>query len=211
MRASDGNFYGTTASGGANRCPQIPQAGGNCGTVFRMSQRGATKVIYSFGASPSDGVTPNGSLLQARDGNLYGTTVNGGANSCGSTGERNNCGTVFKVTLGGVATVLHSFGGSLAAGAAPQGALLQGTDGAFYGTTVAGGDGTVFRLAPDGTFTVLHAFAQISRADGDGPSPYLLFGRDASIYGTTGSGGASGGSLDGTVFKLTPTGALTTL
>jgi len=200
IQASDGNFYGTTASGGANHCFQIPQSGGNCGTVFRLTPAGVETVLYSFGTSPSDGVTPSGSLLQGSDGNFYGTTVNGGANACSSSGATNNCGTVFRITPGGVETVLHSFGVSLSDGIAPQGTLIQGSDGAFYGTTVSGGGGqcgqlfgcgTVFRITAAGNLTILYAFATTNgRLDGNGPSPVLIQARDGNFYGTTGHGGA---------------------
>ena len=220
VEASDGSFYGATASGGANHCANIPQTGGNCGTIFKISPAGAVTILHSFGASQSDGVSPNGSLLQGRDGNFYGTTVNGGANSCSLTGATNNCGTVFKITPAGVATVLYSFGASFADGMAPQGGLIQGSDGAFYGTTVSGGGGrcggsfgcgTVFKITSAGQVTILHAFATTSRLDGDGPSPFLVQAKDGNFYGTTGSGGATQGDLEGTVFKLTPAGVKTTL
>jgi uncharacterized repeat protein (TIGR03803 family) len=221
IQASDGNFYGATASGGTNHCVQIPQAGANCGTVFRITPAGVATIVYSFGSSPSDGVTPNGSLLQASDGNFYGTTVNGGANSCSSSGETNNCGTAFRITPAGVATVLHSFGTSLIDGIAPQGHLIQGSDGAFYGTTASGGGGicgnifgcgTVFRMTAAGNTTILYAFATTNfRADGYYPTPFLIQASDGNFYGTTGSGGASQADLAGTVFRLTPSGVKTIL
>ncbi len=227
VQASNGDFYGTTFSGGANHCVQIPQGAGNCGTVFKMTPDGAVTIIYSFGATPSDGVTP-GPLLLASDGNLYGTTVNGGAHSCSTsmTQEPNTCGTVFKITPSGVATVLHSFGTTRADGKFPQGPLIEGRDGAFYGTTAQGGGGscgeifdcgTVFRITPAGEVTILYAFGAISGAginpktDGYGAAPYLIQGRDGNFYGTTYSGGAYFGDLTGTVFKLTPSGVKTIL
>ena len=221
VQANDGNFYGVTASGGANRCVQIPQAGGNCGTVFKITPSGASTILYSFGATAADGVTPSASLMQASDGNLYGTTVNGGANSCTTSNATNNCGTLFRTTLSGETTVLYSFGRSLFDAIAPQGALIQGTDGALYGTTASGGGGscggglfgcgTVFRFTLAGQLSIVHAFALTSREDGYGPSQYLIQARDGNFYGTTGSGGASLSDLNGTIFKLTPAGALTTL
>lgn len=218
VQAGNGDLYGTTASGGTNHCIQIPQSGGNCGTIFKISPNGAVTFVYSFGSSPSDGVTPNGSLLQASDGSFYGTTVNGGANSCSTNGETNNCGTVFKITPTGAVTILHSFGSSQTDGMAPQGPLIQGRDGAFYGTTAAGGGfncgywsgcGTVFRMTPAGQTTTLFAFT--SRSDGYGPSPFMIQARDGNFYGTTRSGGAVPADLNGTVFKLTPSGLKTIL
>ena len=221
VQADDGNFYGVTASGGANHCVQIPQDGSNCGTVFKMSPSGVVTILYSFGSSVSDGVTPNASLVQASDGKLYGTTANGGANSCSTVGETNNCGTLFGITTDGAETVLHSFGTSLTDGIAPLGALIQGSDGGLYGTTASGGGGgfcafafscgTVFKMTLAGEVSIVHAFAESSREDGYGPSQYLAQTADGSIYGITGSGGASLSDLTGTVFKLSSTGVKTTL
>ena len=220
IQATDGNFYGVTASGGANECFQIPQAGGNCGTVFKMTPAGVTTILYSFGTSIADGVTPIASLVQASDGNFYGTTANGGANSCSSSNETNNCGTAFKTTPTGETTILYDFGHSINDSIAPLGALIQAVDGALYGTTVSGGGGncgslfgcgTVFKLTLAGQFSIVHAFSLISREDGYGPSQYLIQDSDGNFYGTTGSGGATLSDLEGTVFKLTPGGVLTTL
>jgi len=133
IQGSDGNFYGTTLAGGANRG----------GTVFKVTPDGVETVLYAFGASSSDGIGPN-SLIQGSDGNFYGTTGGGGANTeNGNLGD----GTIFKVTPGGVETVLYSFGASSSDGVGPVG-LIQGSDGYFYGTTSEGGNGvgTVFRF-----------------------------------------------------------------
>jgi len=219
VQGSDGNFYGTTSNGGANHCANIPGSGGNCGTVFRLTPTGVETVLHSFGGSPSDGVEPLGSLIQGSDGNFYGTTIDGGANSCAS--GTHNCGTVFRITPAGVVTILHSFGTSPADGLAPQGPLIQGSDGAFYGTTPSGGGGTcghqfgcgtVFRITPAGTVTILYAFATINgRSDGYGPSPFLTQAGDGNFYGTTHSGGAVPADSNGTVFRLTPSGVKTIL
>ncbi|MEI9927873.1 MAG: choice-of-anchor tandem repeat GloVer-containing protein [Sphingomonas sp.] len=218
VEAGDGNFYGTTTSGGANHCRNIPQSGGNCGTIFKITPAGVETVLYSFGASPSDGVEPLGSLIQASDGNFYGTTIDGGANNCAS--GTNNCGTVFKITPAAAVTILHSFGTSGADGIAPQGPVTQGSDGALYGTTPSGGGGTcgspygcgtVFRITPAGVETILYAFAPTSQLDGAGPSPFILQARDGGFYGTARSGGAYQCSSCGTAFRLTPSGVLTTL
>jgi len=223
VQVINGDFYGVTASGGENHCVQIPQDGGNCGTVFKVTPNGVATTLYSFGSSPSDGVTPIASLVQASDGNFYGTTINGGANTCSSP---NDCGTVFKITPAGVKTTLHSFGTGYAPGQlpvdgiAPQSALTQGRDGALYGTTASGGTGgcgfvygcgTVFKITLAGELTILHAFAVGSREDGIGPTQYLTQGRDGNFYGMTRSGGAYLADLTGTVFKITPTGVKTTL
>ena len=217
IQASDGNFYGTTASGGANHCDQIPQAGSNCGAVFKATPDGVVTTLYSFGAAPSDGIEPLGALTEGSDGNLYGTTSIGGANTCGSAA--NSCGTVFRISKSGSVTILHSFGGSLSDGIAPEGTLIKGPDGAFYGTTLSGGGGrcgnlfgcgTVFRITTAGAISTLHAFSLVSQDDGAYPNT-LILGRDGNFYGTTVSGGAYECDSCGSVFRLTPAGALTTL
>ena len=104
-------------------------------------------------------------------------------------------------------TTLWTFPGG-SGGASPEGPLVQGNDGNFYGTTVYGGpngSGTVFRITPDGSLTNLHFF---SGNDGAYPSAGLVQGSDGNFYGTTANGGASG---YGTVFRISSNGALTTL
>lgn len=226
VQGSDGDFYGTTSSGGANHCVQIPQAGGNCGTVFKVTAAGVETVLYSFGASASDGVEPTGALVQGNDGNFYGTTVNGGANACSNSGATHNCGTAFRVTPAGVATVLHSFGTGFMPGflptdgIAPQGGMILASDGNFYGTTPSGGQGrcgntfgcgVVYRMTPAGTVTIAYTFSIDNVLNGYGPAPQLIQGRDGNLYGTARSGGQFQCTSCGTVFKLSPSGALTTL
>jgi uncharacterized repeat protein (TIGR03803 family) len=181
IQATDGNFYGTTAGGGSSS-----SCAHNCGTVFKISPGGAFATLHNFDGS--SGSTPFAGLVQAADGNLYGTTNQGGAHSDG---------TVFKITLGGALTTLHSFDGT--DGSNPFGTLLQATDGNFYGTTNAGGangDGTVFEITPAGTLTTLHNF---DGTDGAGAQSGLLQATNGTFYGNTYAGGASG---DGTVFSL---------
>jgi uncharacterized protein (TIGR03437 family) len=130
---------------------------------------------------------PNG-LVQATDGNFYGTT-SGGANGYG---------TVFKITPGGALTTLYSFQDG-ADGADPEAGLIQAADGNFYGTTTgedSASYGTVFKITPDGMLTTLNSF---DGTDGDEPSAGLVQASDGNLYGTTYSGGAKGA---GTVFKL---------
>src|ERR1035441_1113629 len=197
VQASDGNFYGTTAAGGAY----------NQGTVFKITPTGVLTTLHSF--SGPDGGGPEGGLVQASDGNFYGTTYLGGdLSKCNSGG----CGTIFKITPSGTLTTLHSFTG-------PDGArllskLVQATDGNFYGTTSNGGAnnncpnggcGTVFKITPSGTLTTLYNF---SGMDGAEPDAGLVQATDGNFYGTT----YFGGLVDtGTAFRITPTGTLTIL
>jgi len=186
IQGSDGNFYGTTYGGGAN----------GDGSVFKLTPNGSETLLYSFAGGTADGANPYGGLLQGSDGTLYGTTVNGGANGYG---------TVFALTPGGTETLLYSFGASATDGQSPQAALILGSDGNFYGTTLNGGingDGTVFQLTPTGTETVLYSFAG-GTADGANPYAGLLQASDGNFYGTTANGGANG---FGTVFKVTSGG-----
>jgi len=122
LQATDGNFYGTTSSYGAN--------GG--GTVFQITPSGTLTTLYNFCSqfACEDGIIPLGALIQAMDGDLYGTTSGGGTN-------RENEGTIFKITPTGSLTTLYSF--DLTDGAYPAAGLLQATDGNFYGTTEFGG------------------------------------------------------------------------
>ena len=139
LLASDGNFYGTTSSGGTSHNCTF-----GCGTVFKVTLSGAFTSLHSF--SSNDGSYIIAGLLEGGDGNLYGTAGYGGnTQNCG-----NGCGTVFKITKGGALTVLHSFMGFPSEGSLPVGGLLQASNGIFYGTTEAGGstgDGSVFSLA----------------------------------------------------------------
>jgi uncharacterized repeat protein (TIGR03803 family) len=147
-----------------------------------------------------EGDTPLGGLIQATDGNFYGTTEFGGS---GTTGH----GTVFRITPSGELVILHSFNGM--DGEGPESALVQGSDGNFYGTTVGGGAmnlGTVFEMTPSGAVTTLASFDNTT--NGSNPETALVQATDGNFYGTTSDGGAGG---YGTIFNLTPTGALTTL
>jgi uncharacterized repeat protein (TIGR03803 family) len=199
--AMDGNFYGTTAGGGAY----------GEGTFFRITRQGSLTTLYSFCAVPNcnDGVEPDG-VIQGIDGNFYGTT--GFDGSCG------NYGTVFKVTAEGKLTTLHSFCGS-GDGSGP-GRLVQATDGNFYGTTLLGGNigcnldyggcGTVFKITTRGTLTTLHTFNNGN--DGEFPSGGLIQATDGNLYGeTSATYFTCGYPTCGTVFKISLRGTLTTL
>jgi uncharacterized repeat protein (TIGR03803 family) len=189
LQGTDGNFYGTTSSGG-------PGSSG-LGTIFKLTPTGTLTTIYSF--DTIHGGVPFGGLVEGKDGNFYGNTYTGGIHNC-----FNPCGTVFQVTPGGSITVLHKF--ILTDGGAPSAGLILASDGNFYGTTTIGGDvscnapygcGTIFEITPTGTLTTLHSF---SGTDGAYPTGGLIQATDGSLYGTTFEGGLS--DL-GTVFKLT--------
>lgn len=189
IQGTDGNFYGVTYKGGAY---------GN-GTVYRITSGGMLTTLYSFGSQAGDGAEPIVPLIQATDGNFYGTTQEGGTN---------NLGTIFKITPGGTLTTLYSFPGYID-GSSPLAPLIQATDGNLYGTAVAGGAsyfGTVFRFTPSGALTTLYSFT--NGANGGSPEAGLIQATDGNLYGTAVQGGAQD---YGTIFKITPSGTLTTL
>ncbi len=190
VEGSDSNFYGTTFAGGVHET----------GTVFTINTAGSLTTLYSF-TGGLDGAQPQAALVQGIDGNFYGTTTAGGLSS-------SNAGTVFSITPQGTLTTLYRFSGT-SDGAQPRGALVQGPDTNFYGTTFAGGTsglGVVFKMTPAGTLTTLWQFNGIP--DGSQPAAGLVQGANSNFYGTTYAGGASG---SGTVFTITSSGTLTTL
>jgi uncharacterized repeat protein (TIGR03803 family) len=195
VQCVDGNFYGTTDFGGAN----------NSGVVFKVTPEGVLTNLHSFCSESgcADGSSPYAGLMQGSDGNFYGTTHNGGANGLG---------VVFKITSGGVFTTVHTFGSQSGDGESPGGTLIQAIDGNFYGTTEGGGaygEGTVFKISPNGTLTTIYSFcAQSGCPDGELPSAALVQYTDGSFYGTTYLGGTNN---EGTIFRITPSGSLTTL
>jgi len=151
----------------------------------------------------TNGAYPWAKLIQGTDGNLYGTTLNGGNLGCNPP---KGCGTIFNITPAGKLTTVYSFNG--ADGASPHSALVLAIDGNFYGTTSQGGasdGGTAFKITSGGVLTTLHSF---SGADGLSPMAELAQSSNGDFYGTTYSGGANGA---GTVFKITPGGTFTTL
>lgn len=220
VQAPDGTIFGTTANEGMVDCSKFPQAGFvSCGTIFKIAPDGTFTTLHSFGTTFDDGLTPTGGLLLASDGNLYGTTQNGGTNSCTTSNEKNNCGTLFRISTSGDYTVLRSFGATQDDAMAPNGGLIEGSDGNLYGSSASGGGGrcgsqfgcgTVFRTTKAGALVVLYRFALNGRLDGYYPSN-LIFGRDGFLYGTTGSGGSTQADLTGTIFRLTTAGVKTTL
>ena len=216
VQATDGDLYGTTPNG-----EDVLQCGEcNGGSVFKITQTGTLTTLYSFcsqDVTPSgecpDGFEPNAALIQGTDGNLYGTTTGGGAigdgANCASTG---GCGTVFRITPSGSLTTLYTFCAHTGCtdGGAPS-ALIQGTDGNFYGTTSVGGAncastgrcGTFFRITPSGSLTTLGTDAGFPEQLGG----ILVEGTDGNFYGI----GGGGANSQGTIFEITPSGALTTL
>ena len=180
VEASNGLFYGTT-----------PGGGGGQGTIFRVNADSSVVTIHAF--SGAEGSTPQGALLQASDGNLYGTTSS----------------TIYRANRNGDVTVLHTFSG-FDEGYDPIGSLVQASDGNLYGTTSLGGSngfGTIFRIGLSGAFATIHAFDQ---QDGANPEAGLMQASDGYLYGTTIFGGGIAGQF-GTIFKTDLNGNLSTI
>lgn len=177
--AADGNFYGTASGGGTS----------NCGIIFRITNAGNLQVLYNFTCG-SDGGSPYARPIQGTDGNLYGTTTAGGANSCG---------TIYQLTSSGQLNVIHNFVRNQ--GYFTPAPLIQGVDGNLYGTTESGGygSGAVFSVSTSGKFNTLYTF---SGSDGAAPQAPLVQANNGIFYGTTSAGGIG----FGTVFQITPSG-----
>jgi len=186
LKGSDGAWYGTTEAGGTS----------NAGTIFVLNTNGSGfRVLLAFGSTASDGKIPNG-LIESSDGFFYGTTQSGGTNGFG---------TIFKVQKdANNYRLLHHFG-STGDGRSPFGALLEGSDGSFYGCTYVGGTlnrGTIFKIDRDGDgYQVLRSFG--SSPDGGG-SQCALIESQGILYGTTSSGGAGG---RGRIFRINKDGS----
>ncbi len=199
VEGTDGNFYGTTSLGGNIN---------SGGIAYRITPAGKLTTLYDFGslANFADGDQPDSPLLLASDGNIYGTTYGGGASGI------NGYGTVFTLAPAGKLTTLHSFcvrGPICNDGQHPiSGALVEGTDGNFYGTTSVGGStnyGTIFRITRAGKLTTLHTFAG---PEGEFPYAGLIEATDGNFYGLTQLGGANN---YGTIYQMTPAGHVTDL
>jgi uncharacterized repeat protein (TIGR03803 family) len=185
LRDSKGNLYGTTEEGGAK----------GVGTVFKLDTTGAETALHSFPAFLGDGESPEGTLIQDTEGNLYGTTSSGGGYSNG---------TVFRLDTKRKETLLYTFVRRLG-GTTPYVGLVRDVKGDLYGVAAFGGvvnDGTVFKLGKSGKESILHSFKGT-----DGAIPYSSLIRDAegNFYGTTSEGGNPAcESGCGVVFKITP-------
>jgi uncharacterized repeat protein (TIGR03803 family) len=208
VQGLDGNLYGTTSGQGLTGASTTP------GTVFKITPAGTLTTLYRFCSQPNcaDGERPFAGLALGTDGSFYGVTSGGGA---GTACPHPGCGTVFKITPAGKLTTLYSFCSqpNCADGEAPFGALVQATDGNFYGTTEGGGakqTGTVFKITTNGSLTTLYSFCQQTNcADGEYPLGALIQATDGNLYGITWQGGNS--ERSGTFFKITTTGTFTSL
>ncbi len=197
VQATDGDFYGTTNSGGANCI-----ADGGCGTIFKITPSGTLTTLYSFCSQSNcaDGAYPTSGPIEANDGNFYGTANTGGVYGYG---------TVYQLTPSGTLTTLFSF--DYTDGDGPRN-LIQASNGNLYGSTHSGGTstactngcGVIFSMTLSGTLTAVYSF---DNTDGANPSTPVQ-ATDGNFYGTGHTDGAYG---KGTIYELTPAGTLTTL
>jgi len=196
VEGDDGNFYGTTEQGGDLY---------SYGTIFRIARDGTFTNLVSFNST--NGALPEAGLCKGSDGSFYGTTSQGGTNGNGGDG------TIFKITTNGVFTTLYEFGASSEDGNGPAAALIQGSDGNFYGTTKWNNNsntpwGTVFKVTTNGVLTTLYSFSATvggigpigANADGAFAEAKLVQGSNGDLYGETCYGGAYG---YGTIFRIT--------
>ena len=186
-QGTDGNLYGTSYGG----------IGSGNGTLFKIdANTKAFSTLHTFAGGTTDGAAPMSGLIQASDGNFYGTTSQGGSA---------NGGTVFKMDQAGAVTVIHSFTNDNS-GYSPFAALVQGSDGSLYGSTYVGGygGGALFKLKTDGSsFAMLRGFGTGfygGQVPGAYPLAAMIQGLDGYFYGTTTYTAPL--TLGGTVFKV---------
>lgn len=203
IEGSDGNIYGTTASGGAVNAAGFT----GYGTIYKMTPAGVLTTIYTFSGGDGDGASPYAGLVEGSDGLLYGT---GNNDEVGDTSYE--VGNIFKISKTGDFTNLYHFEGGNDGGN-PDGGLVEGPDGSFYGSTHNyglfadddddTGQGVLYKVSPTGEFTTLYEFT--GHADSGRPEGTLAFGSDGNLYGTTTN------SPQGSLFQLTPAGGFVSL
>ena len=197
VQGADGNLYGTTDPVSQGFCPTC------IGSIFKFTPQGVLTTLYNFCSQTNcaDGQYPRPGLIQASNGNFYGTTLTG---------------VIFQITSAGKYSVLYTF----KYGSAYPGPLIEGSNGNLYGVTQFGGayhNGSVFRITLDGKFFNLYSFCRQSGCpDGYAPAGWLVQGTDGNLYGTASAGGANTNTNDcptgcGTIFSLSRAGTFTNL
>jgi uncharacterized repeat protein (TIGR03803 family) len=206
---SAGNLYGVTTFGGLASCPGF----GTCGVVFKIGTGNNFTLLHEF-AGGTDGANPESSLIMDTEGNLYGTTVAGGASTGCPNQTPAGCGIIFKIDTNGNETIIPAFDGD--SGNNPSAGLLLDSEGNLYGTTTNGGVfvnasasslccyGTVFKVDAKGRKAVLHSFSGLT-PDGGVPYAQLIEDQNGNLYGTT-EFHPPGSDTFGTVFKLSADG-----
>jgi uncharacterized repeat protein (TIGR03803 family) len=204
-----GNLYGTTNTGGSTQCFD----GNGCGIVFELSPTKTgwkETVLYAFQGGADGGMPGYGALVRDAAGNLYGTTMSGGAKPW-----PNGHGAVYKLTrtsTGWTESVLYAFGANSSNdGSTPYGGVIVDSVGNVYGTTYYGGSanlGTVFTISPSGQETFLYSFPGGSA--GMDPFNGVVRDKNGNLYGTANSGGDPTCNC-GVVFKIDTSGAASIL
>lgn len=190
IEGNDGILYGATRAGGAN----------DAGTVFRLNKSGTGfSIVRSFTTNANEGAFPLNSVIEGRDGRLYGRTCSGGTNDGNSIFRLNKDGSDYRL--------LHSFKANLRYDTDSYSGLLEGSDGWLYGTAYedgATGEGSVFRIDQDGAnFQTLHDFERTA-SDGGFPFGCVYESADGALYGTTSAGGPDD---YGTLYRLNRDGS----
>ena len=171
VQGSDGNFYGTAGA----------STGNQYGIVFRITAAGKFTILHTFAGYPNDGAQPYGSIIQAADGNFYGTTKAGGLNDRG---------TIYKMTLKGVVTIIHSFSSSDGFGYFPFAGVIQATDGKLYGATTSPG-GILFQGTSSGGYSVMVKLTGTTGLyPGSNPQIPMFQHTNGTLYGDTVYGGS---------------------
>jgi uncharacterized repeat protein (TIGR03803 family) len=185
-----GNMYGLASEGGSKNCNY------GCGVLYKLTAKGKFTILHRFAGGMSDGCDPQGSVVQDKAGNLYGTTL-----ECGS----NSYGIIWKVGKAGTETILHNFAGGTSDGCYPWAGLARDSKANLFGVTSgcgAGSDGTLYELSTKDTLILLHSFAG---TDGANPVGEVLRTARGVMYGTALGGAHQCGSIGcGTVWKYLP-------
>ncbi len=188
LQALDGSLYGTTSADGM----------GLHAVIYKSTYVGALSTVYTFSGSNDIPFF----MTQGTDGNLYVSVVQGGAYGCGA---------IVKVSVGGAFKFGHDFKCRGALGIQPDGALMQASDGNFYGINIGGGannnSGTIYRMTPGGKFTLLYSFGAFA-GDGVRPAGGPIQATDGNLYGSTAAGGSAGA---GSLYKITLDGVYSPL
>jgi uncharacterized repeat protein (TIGR03803 family) len=204
VRADDGDLYGTTESGA---CPDYFNFDAGCGTIFKITPSGELATLHIFPPTAPVVTSDLRPLIQASDGNFYGTAADlGWTNRCPA------CGIVFRFSRDGRFDTLHIF--EVADGCYPMGGVIEASDGNLYGTTTDCGagfgpwGGTIFRISKQGEFTTLYNFCSLQNCTDGGYPNKLIQASDGNLYGVTLYGGPGN---NGTIFRITTGGQLTTM
>jgi uncharacterized repeat protein (TIGR03803 family) len=186
---SAGNLYGTTQYGGSHVVYGLGR-----GTVFKMTPAGAYSILYNFGATATDGQNPFAGVVVDAAGNLYGTTLGGGAYSDG---------TVYKLTPTGTETIFHSFDSNNLDGEAPRLPVTLDKKGNVLGATSYGGNrenGTIFEVSASGVYSILYNFNYLGDTTAGDPFTGLTLDAAGNLYGGSFLGGTGGES--GTIYEI---------